>query len=655
MPQIHGKQIRDTTVLLAKINPQAAQGNLLLGTGTSIGSTDAPVLSTDLANKAYVDGLAAGLDPKESVRIATRIDISGTYAAGGGTGASGEFTAVDLTSNTIFDLTGGTKTLVIGDRILVKNQTDAKENGIYVVTTAGAAGIIERSSDQDGTPASEVSSGNYTFVETGDTEINKGYVVQGDGNLTLNTDNLDWVVFSQAAAISAGNGIDITTNTVSVDLAPLSGLTTASSQLALDTSDGITIDANGVAINLTSNSGLEFTGTAGSATLNVMSDTTTANTIGITTTANGSGILYDNAAGLTENISEALQINLASLGGLGFNGGALEIVGDSTTTDSIPVNTTANGASIIYDSAAGLTRNGSNQLQVDLFGAGGLSFTTGQTGVKADSTTGATIAPVSVTANGVGVTVDNSTIVHTTGTLSVNTAGLSLTSANITDFDEASQDAVGNILLDTATINFTYDDGTPNISAIVIDASIDENKLSATVAGNGITGGAGTALSVVYSTAGASNSAIEASSLASTTSGQGASMVGVEDIAGNFTATDVEGVLVELFDAINNSGVPVNSNKEMTASVTASDGAVATATTITATPAGDSYVQVFINGVKIVVGDAVKTKDSYFSSDGGTTAKNISAIALGDTLYWNGSIALYELDGNDRIDFDYVV
>ena len=44
---------------------------------------------------------------------------------------------------------------------MIKNQADAKQNGIYVVTTAGGSGVIERSSDQDGTPSNEVSSGNY--------------------------------------------------------------------------------------------------------------------------------------------------------------------------------------------------------------------------------------------------------------------------------------------------------------------------------------------------------------------------------------------------------------------------------------------------------------------------------------------------------------
>lgn len=98
---------------------------------------------------------------------------------------------------------------------------------------------------------------------------------------------------------------------------------------------------------------------------------------------------------------------------------------------------------------------------------------------------------------------------------------------------------------------------------------------------------------------------------------------------------------------------PTDLNKEMTASVTAVDGAQATATTVAATPAGDSYVKVEVNGVGAVVGDAVKTKDCYFSGDGGTTARDINDIASGDTLHWNGTVAGFELDASDIIDLFY--
>ncbi len=92
----------------------------------------------------------------------------------------------------------------------------------------------------------------------------------------------------------------------------------------------------------------------------------------------------------------------------------------------------------------------------------------------------------------------------------------------------------------------------------------------------------------------------------------------------------------------------------MVASVTTADNQLATVTTIVSTPDSDSYVEVLVGGIMVEVGDGVKTKDCYFSDDGGTTARAIEDIAAGDELFWNGSIAGYELDAGFVIDFNYI-
>lgn len=99
---------------------------------------------------------------------------------------------------------------------------------------------------------------------------------------------------------------------------------------------------------------------------------------------------------------------------------------------------------------------------------------------------------------------------------------------------------------------------------------------------------------------------------------------------------------------------PVLDNKAMVAKVTTLDGDKATDTTVAKTPDSDSYVEAVVDGEQIEVGDGVKTKASYFSVNGGTTARNIIDIAIGDTYHWNGSVVTYELDTNDRIDFNYI-
>lgn len=100
-------------------------------------------------------------------------------------------------------------------------------------------------------------------------------------------------------------------------------------------------------------------------------------------------------------------------------------------------------------------------------------------------------------------------------------------------------------------------------------------------------------------------------------------------------------------------GTPSQDNKEMPALVTSSDGDQATNTTVVTAPVNDGYVAVFVNGIKMDVGDGVKTKDCYFSGNGGTTARNISDIDAGDTLHWNGSVTGFQLATTDKIDLDY--
>jgi RNase P/RNase MRP subunit p29 len=98
----------------------------------------------------------------------------------------------------------------------------------------------------------------------------------------------------------------------------------------------------------------------------------------------------------------------------------------------------------------------------------------------------------------------------------------------------------------------------------------------------------------------------------------------------------------------------VTVDKNLTALVTTVDNDPATSSTITFSPAG--YVRVLVNGIGVLLGNGVKAGVTcYFSGDGGTTARVITGIVSGDGLYWNGSVAGYELDASDRIDFDYEV
>ena len=166
-----------------------------------------------LANKAYVDQVAQGLDTKPSCRLATTADLSATYNNGTlGVGAT-------LTATSGGALSIDSVTPNVADRILVKDQTDASENGIYVVTTVGAsetAFVLTRATPED--QPSELTGGAFVFVEEGTIGSNNGYTFTHTGSPTFGTTDLDVSQFSGAGQITAGAALSKDGNTIDVEV-----------------------------------------------------------------------------------------------------------------------------------------------------------------------------------------------------------------------------------------------------------------------------------------------------------------------------------------------------------------------------------------------------------------------------------------------------
>jgi hypothetical protein len=164
-----------------------ATGNFVAGTITAAAVTGLanPVNGTDAANKSYVDASSAGLVIKSPVRAAT---------------ISSNVTLVGGAPNTLDSVT-----LALNDRILVKNQTDGKENGIYYVTTLGTGsnGTWTRSTDAD--TSAELVTGSYTFITGGTTNANAAYTMVTPAPITLGTSIITWNLFSQVTQILASN------------------------------------------------------------------------------------------------------------------------------------------------------------------------------------------------------------------------------------------------------------------------------------------------------------------------------------------------------------------------------------------------------------------------------------------------------------------
>ncbi len=190
-----------------------ANGNLDLtpnGTGTvtvpSGYAGRAGFTSDSLANKSYVDSVANGLDVKASVRLATAAALAAcTYNNGAGT----------LTADANGALTVDGVAVAADDRILVKDQAAAAQNGFYKVTATGGAGaafVLTRTPDADA--ASELTAGAFTFTEEGTANADNGYVLSTDGAVTLGTTSITFEQFSGAGQISAGNGLTKSGNTI---------------------------------------------------------------------------------------------------------------------------------------------------------------------------------------------------------------------------------------------------------------------------------------------------------------------------------------------------------------------------------------------------------------------------------------------------------
>lgn len=145
-----------------------------------------PADAQDAATKWYVDSVAQGLDVKASVRSSTSTDIS-------------------LSGEQIIDGVS----VVSGDRVLVKNQIDLSQNGVYVVSSGSWA----RAADFD-TWSKLISA--FTFVEEGATNSDTGWVCTANSGGTLGVTSIVFVQFSGAGTYLAGNGLNLSGSTFSV-------------------------------------------------------------------------------------------------------------------------------------------------------------------------------------------------------------------------------------------------------------------------------------------------------------------------------------------------------------------------------------------------------------------------------------------------------
>ena len=277
-----------------------------------------------LVDKSYVDAIAAGLQPHPAVLVATS-GVTDNRALSG------------LTGTIIVDGVA----LSQGDRVLIKNQTDAKQNGIYILTGT----TFTRAIDFD--QSSETIQGAYTFVLSGNTWQYTSWILSTPNPITINVTPLTFSLFAQVTDILAGTGIAITKyygqDTVSVNGSVLAG----NSILWTGNTFNVNINGGTLAIALNSKLGISiFTGYTAS-TSGLIGATITGATNGLTKT--GKKVKLGGALTGNTIITGAYNfgINTANINLTG--GTAINLTG-TVTLQSTPLSGTTTDAILVWNS-----------------------------------------------------------------------------------------------------------------------------------------------------------------------------------------------------------------------------------------------------------------------------------------------------------------
>jgi hypothetical protein len=390
-----------------------AQGQITSATNTTINAvtlttgtiSTTPSNSTDIANKAYVDTVAQGLDTKASVVAGTTANIT----------LSGAQTIDGIA-------------VVATDRVLVKNQTAPADNGIYIAS----ATAWSRAPDMD--TWAEVP-GAYVFVETGSTLADTGWVCTSNAGGTIGVTAITWAQFS-----GAGSGV--------------SSITFGSTGLTPSTATTGAVTVAGTLALTNGGTGQ----TTASAAFNALSPITTTGDLIIGTGVNTASRLAIGANGylLTSNGTTASWVAAPASGVTTFSAGTTGLTPSTATGGAVTLAGTlavANGGTnitsyavgdIIYASTTGvlssladiatgnalitggvgvapsygkigLTTHVSGTLPVANGGTGDTTYTNGQ--LLIGNTTGNTLTKATLTA-GSGITITNGT-----GTITIATSG----------------------------------------------------------------------------------------------------------------------------------------------------------------------------------------------------------------------------------------
>ena len=414
--------------------------SIALTTGT-ISTT--PSGGNDIVNKAYVDTLAAsGIHFHQPVRVESPINLNATYDNGtAGVGAT--LTNAGTQAALVIDGV----TVSVNDRVLVYQQTNPVQNGIYVVTSVGSGStnwILTRSSDANTyviNSAAGLSEGSTVFVQQGTTGAGETYTCNTAGTITFGTTAITFAQISSAQIYSAGTGLTLAGTQFSITNTGL----TASTYGSASSVPVIAFNAQGQATSVT-NTSIAIAGsqiTSGSVAVAnggtgqtsytdgqlLIGNTATGSLSKATLTA-GSGISITNGNGsisIASTLSGGSVTSVDVAGGttgLTFSGGPVTTSGTITVAGTLAV---ANGGTGGTTQAAARTGLGATTVGSNLFTLTNPSAITFPR-LNADNTVSTLDAATFRTAIGAGTGSGSVTSVSGSG----GTTGLTLSGGPIT-------------------------------------------------------------------------------------------------------------------------------------------------------------------------------------------------------------------------------
>jgi len=397
-------------------------------------------------------------------------------------------------------------TLSVNDRVLIYNQTNAYENGIYTVTNTGSAStnwVMTRATDADSYGASDpnaLGQGDAFFVKEGDTGAGELYVMNTEGTITFGTTAITFTVVAETAVYQAGTGLTLTGTTFSTnqDISTTASPTFVDVTATNDITVGGTVDGRDVAADGTKLDGIE----AGA-------DVTDATNVAAAGAAMTSGATMTGALNFGDNVSATfgagpdLQI---------YHTGSHSYV-DETGTGNLYIN--SNGAGTIITGAGGTQAQFFTAGAVNLFHNNSQKLATTSTGVDvtgnitvSGTVDGRDVAADGTKLDGIATSADN---YSSWSARDADGTTYTVTSGDVLQFAEGTGIDVNFTADDVLTITNTAPDQTVSIAgggATTVSGTYPNFTVSSTDTNTTYTAGSGLGLAgTVFSHADTSSQA----------------------------------------------------------------------------------------------------------------------------------------------------